>query len=110
MRTYITKYGEGFTPSTQRVEALPRQTRGHVVLLTGSTGALGCALLEQLVVHDGIDRIICLNRPASTASSKDRQVQAFRARLLDNSPALSDKVSYVDDKAPFEELKLPEVR
>ncbi|PFH48597.1 hypothetical protein AMATHDRAFT_81705 [Amanita thiersii Skay4041] len=47
---------DAFTESAGREE--------KVVLLTGSTGSLGCCLLARLVKDPNVIRVVCLNRPA----------------------------------------------
>jgi hypothetical protein len=55
-----------------------RGARTKVVLLTGSTGSLGCMLLSRFVADSTIDKIFCLNRPRDGAH--DYQVKAMQKR------------------------------
>lgn len=51
---------------------------GSVVLLTGSTGSLGCNALAQLVMLPTVDRVICLNRPTrGSLSEEDPKAQVL---------------------------------
>ena len=58
----------------------PRQgpRGGAVVLLTGSTGSLGCHLLAHIIMLPTVARVVCLNRPiqgSSLQSDPKAQVQ-----------------------------------
>ena len=48
------------------------------VLLTGSTGSLGCMLLSRFLADSTIDKIFCLNRPRDGAH--DYQVKVMQKR------------------------------
>ncbi|KAK0535514.1 hypothetical protein OC842_002289 [Tilletia horrida] len=81
----------------------------NVVLLTGSTGAFGVCLLEQLVDHPGVDSVICLVRSSDDAESalKKRQVDAFVSKKLDPAPANSSKVRYLHGNPTDANLQVP---
>ena len=49
-----------------------------IVLLTGSTGSLGCMLLSRFVADSTINKIFCLNRPRDGAH--DYQVKVMQKR------------------------------
>ena len=55
-----------------------RGARAKVVLLTGSTGSLGCMLLSRFMADSTIDKIFCLNRPRDGAH--DHQVKVMQKR------------------------------
>ncbi|TVY18185.1 Non-canonical non-ribosomal peptide synthetase FUB8 [Lachnellula arida] len=59
------------------VDTVPEELAGHVVLLTGSTGALGSYILADLLSNSEVTHIYCLNR-----SSKSLQVERNLARNL----------------------------
>ena len=54
--------------------------QGFVVLLTGSTGNLGCFLLAQLAKDPGVSKVVCLNRACSGSSIHQRQKEALESR------------------------------
>jgi Male sterility protein/Phosphopantetheine attachment site len=60
--------------------SITRRASAHtkVVLLTGSTGSLGCMLLSQFMTDSTIDKIFCLNRPRDDVH--DYQVKAMQKR------------------------------
>ncbi|TFK36292.1 hypothetical protein BDQ12DRAFT_687165 [Crucibulum laeve] len=51
------------------------ESEGKVVLLTGSTGSLGCQLLHQLSNDDSVAKVICVNRPRDGGSEAARAYQ-----------------------------------
>lgn len=53
---------------------------GQTVLLTGSTGALGSYLLDQLVRSPAVARVVCLNRGED--GGVERQAKAMKERDL----------------------------
>ena len=55
-----------------------RGAHTKVVLLTGSTGSLGCMLLSRFVADSTISKVFCLNRPRDGAH--DYQVKAMQRR------------------------------
>ncbi|KAJ7575926.1 hypothetical protein C8J56DRAFT_1032190 [Mycena floridula] len=86
MREFARKYSLDFPIHIGTAEA-----NGQVILLTGTTGALGSYILAGLLNLQDIDKVYALNRPASS-SLHDRQEAAFLERGLDakilNSPKL----------------------
>jgi hypothetical protein len=61
--------------------ARDRDTRPVTVLLTGSTGNVGCHVLASLLADTRVHRVYTLNR-RSSSSSEGRQTSAFSARGL----------------------------
>ncbi|KAF8878687.1 hypothetical protein CPB84DRAFT_1793984, partial [Gymnopilus junonius] len=75
------------------------QPGGHIVLLTGSTGALGSYLLADLVKNPEISRVYALNRSHMSGSSslRNRHEIAFLKRGLESDTVLgSDKVRLLE--------------
>ncbi|GME26036.1 Ochratoxin a non-ribosomal peptide synthetase [Neofusicoccum parvum] len=78
MADMVEKYTETLpqTPSTAAVSPMPeRQT----FVLTGSTGALGNFILQELIASPAVERIYCLNR-SDSATASARQAQSFAER------------------------------
>jgi hypothetical protein len=57
-------------------------TSNLVILVTGTTGALGSDFLAKLLQSPKVARVYALNRTSSDASIQDRQLNAFRHRSL----------------------------
>ena len=76
----VNTYTEGF-PSASRSLAT-RSEDGDVILVTGTTGSLGCYLLATLLVSPTVRRVYGLNR-ASKIGLKDRQRMSLTDRGLD---------------------------
>jgi hypothetical protein len=59
---------------------------GSVVLLTGSTGSLGCFLLARLAKDSSVSKVICLNRPQSgSVDVHQRQMDLMAKRGISMS-------------------------
>ena len=67
----LCSYASLLPMSKNRADKLspPPQSSSSIVLLTGSTGNLGCFLLAQLAKDPGVSKVICLNRPCSGSES-----------------------------------------
>ncbi|KAF4542643.1 Ochratoxin a non-ribosomal peptide synthetase [Lasiodiplodia theobromae] len=78
MADMVRKYTETL-PTTSSTADLPPMPARHTVVLTGSTGALGNFILQELIESPEVEHIYCLNRsdPATAAS---RQAQSFAER------------------------------
>lgn len=86
---FLDRFTKDFPPHVPSVPASDKD----VVLLTGSTGALGSALLATLVATDSVERIYAYNRPSRQgASTLERQQEALKSRGYDPKIASSPKV------------------
>lgn len=91
-------------PSVRDTEAgLPE---GDVVLVTGTTGGLGCGLLAQMVACPEIARVYALNRKGETPL-RDRQEAALLAREFDVGLLDSPKIVLLECESDQEQLGLP---
>lgn len=89
----IDKYSSRITPNTR---AEPTSITCNVVLLTGSTGALGSQLLAQLIVRTDVDTIYCLNRPGTSGEGLlERHQKTFRTFSIDVTLLQSPKVHLI---------------
>ncbi|PCH36968.1 hypothetical protein WOLCODRAFT_28871 [Wolfiporia cocos MD-104 SS10] len=88
------RMADGYTaqfPSRPTI-LIPAPT-GDVVLVTGTTGSLGCHLLKSLASDTSVLRVYALNRPAKNkATLRDRQKEALIDRVIDASILDLDKV------------------
>jgi Male sterility protein/Phosphopantetheine attachment site len=101
----VEKYGKNFgvhKPS----EPAQIQT-GDVVLITGTTGALGASVLSELVQSSTVRIVYALNRrPADGSSITDQQKEALIARGLDPAIVDSSKVILIEAALDLPDLGL----
>ncbi|KAL2803134.1 acetyl-CoA synthetase-like protein [Aspergillus granulosus] len=76
-RTLVDKYTQNL-PSATSDKPLP-VTTNQTVIISGTTGALGCYLLDLALASPHIAQVICFNR---TSDARERQIAASRARGL----------------------------
>ncbi|KAG5337253.1 putative secondary metabolism biosynthetic enzyme [Termitomyces sp. Mn162] len=78
---------------TLRLKRRPAAGQKKVVVLTGSTGSLGCFLLARLANNPYISKVICLNRVhTGTTSPRQRQMDLMSKRGACMSNQAWDKV------------------
>ncbi|KAJ3015820.1 hypothetical protein HKX48_004377 [Thoreauomyces humboldtii] len=58
------------------------KSHGRTILLTGSTGALGVAILSDLLSKESTSKVICLHRGSD---GLDRELKAFEQRGMDTT-------------------------
>lgn len=66
----------------------------EVIFVTGTTGALGSAVLAKLVNTESVGKIFAYNRPSK--QGKERQKDSLKARGYDESLATSEKVIFLE--------------
>ncbi|KAL2839422.1 acetyl-CoA synthetase-like protein [Aspergillus pseudoustus] len=76
-RALVDKYTQDL-PSATPNKPLPSSSN-QTIIITGTTGALGCYLLDLALANPEIDRIICFNR---TSDAHERQIAASGSRGL----------------------------
>lgn len=80
MQRMLEKYSVGLPDQSLRhTDNFRRDDNRQVVVLTGSTGALGSYLLDALVKCESVSTIYCLNR---SADAEQRQVKSNASRGL----------------------------
>lgn len=95
MQGYVDKYSTNLPLHKPTSSSAPLS---DVVVLTGSTGALGTTLLAQLVQKDSVSKIYALNRKSSK-SLKKRQEESLVERGYDPAIASSPKVVLLEGDA-----------
>ncbi|KAI6156286.1 putative nonribosomal peptide synthetase [Pisolithus thermaeus] len=93
----------------KRIDGIPtRRDRNepHVVLVTGSTGALGSYIVSSLLQREEVAQIYVLNRRSKTTTSQERQLSTFQDRGLNTVLLESQKLVYVDGDTSREDLGL----
>jgi len=94
-RNYLNGFVERFSSGLGHSNSLKK--RGDVVIVTGTTGALGSYILAHLVASDDVRRVYALNRTTSDrATLIKRQVAALTSRGLDGQIASSEKVNLLE--------------
>ncbi|KAJ8456869.1 hypothetical protein ONZ45_g18546 [Pleurotus djamor] len=91
MQDMVKKYLQDLPPLDNKA----RPPDIEVVALTGSTGNLGCHLLQTLLHDDEISCVYVLNRPTAD-SGRSRQASSFTANGLDIKLLDSPKLIWVD--------------
>ena len=84
------------------------QEKNFVILLTGSTGSLGCHLVAHLANLPIVKEIVCLIRPA-TGRDQDphmRQDEALRDKLISLSPEVRQKITTIQATLSLPQLGL----
>ena len=110
----IDDFVEQYSLRSQQSDPMPRQgtTQKHeknsVVLLTGSTGSLGCHLVAHLASCSSVMEIICLLRPAtgSDQDPRNRQDEALQDKLLSLPPGLRPKITTLQATLSLPQLGL----
>jgi len=78
-----------------------------VIMITGTTGALGAALLAEMVASDGVDRVFAVNRKSSSgALIAERQTTALKRQGLDPVIVYSPKVVLLEADVSVSNLGL----
>lgn len=107
MRAMLAKYSTDFPARPQTL--LPSQPERDVVLVTGTTGSLGCHLLALLVADPKVGRVYAFNRPAkSQMPLRERQKLALADRGLDASIVNLEKVVLLEGSLTAGNLGLEE--
>ncbi|KAF9553775.1 acetyl-CoA synthetase-like protein [Agrocybe pediades] len=88
------------------------QISGDVVLVTGTTGALGSYLLAELISNARVSRVYALNRPSKAAGVStlaERQANSLVERGLESDVILgSDKLMLLEANLSLPDFGLPE--
>ncbi|TIC99604.1 Non-canonical non-ribosomal peptide synthetase FUB8 [Colletotrichum higginsianum] len=77
----------------------------QTVILTGSTGNMGCYLLDELIRNPRVKKVVCFNRSADGGAGK--QAKAMEERGL-RQPAESGKVEFLHTNLAQPNMGLPE--
>jgi len=84
MRAMVEKYNK-FTSSRLDKSTGSNESAGDVVIVTGTTGALGSYLLAELIRNSGVSVVYALNRAGrnGTTTLAERQKQSLLERGLE---------------------------
>lgn len=90
---YIQRATVGFKAPNRPVAAISDE--GYGVLVTGTTGSLGCHVVARLVRDPAVKTVVCLNR-RSKETAFDRQMQAFVDKAIDLNPQELSKLQVIE--------------
>ena len=108
MRAMLQKYSADLKPVTTTNNDVP-EANSDVILVTGTTGSLGCFILASLIEDKKVSRIYALNRAAEGAGSlRERQRKSLESRGLGPSILESDKVILLEGDTSAGNLGLEE--
>ncbi|OSX62600.1 hypothetical protein POSPLADRAFT_1055973, partial [Postia placenta MAD-698-R-SB12] len=92
MQDLVTKYAPSTCDNDVPTSPCPEPME-QTVLITGTTGALGCSILAQLLYKDQIKTVYALNRTSTSGSTlQQRQVAAFIDQGFSKSLATCSKL------------------
>jgi len=83
---------------------------GKVVLLTGSTGSLGCFLLARIARDLSVKKLYCLNRAISGVDVRERQKSLMKKRGIELDDEHWTKVEVLESEPSKLDLGLGEVK
>lgn len=108
MRAMVTKYSRSFPDHQEHDGKTPQDTK-CTVLLTGSTGGLGCYLLALLACSPSVSRVYALNRVSQSSSGLlQRQELALIDRGLDKGIMNLDTLVFLEADLSAPRFGLPE--
>ncbi|KAF7355647.1 Acetyl-CoA synthetase-like protein [Mycena sanguinolenta] len=91
MNEMVTKYTHEFPKHTGNITTPPSNAK--IVMVTGTTGELGCYILSQLINDLDVRRVYALNRASQRGQNlRERQTLALIDRGLDANILDSEKV------------------
>ena len=119
MEELVEKYREGLMGYAD-IAAEAREKRrmlskneyddGKVVLLTGSTGSLGCFLLARIARDPTVKKLYCLNRTISGVDVRERQKTLMKKRGIELDGEYWSKVEVLESEPSKLDLGLGEVK
>lgn len=106
MMRMLSKYCQDFPVFQPSVLATIPQLGDHI-LVTGTTGSIGSAVLAELILDDKVHQIYAVNRRSKdTANLQQRQKSAFDTRGMDPTMAESSKLILLEGDLSMPDLGL----
>lgn len=96
MMDMVARYSNGISSTERGLSDSNAVPAKDVFLVTGTTGALGAAVLAELVSSPDVGRIYALNRASDRVSLAERQRHAFAKQGLQVELPFSPKVQLVE--------------
>lgn len=108
MQSLVTKYTTDIPAPAWKTS--PTRPTTETVLLTGSTGRLGCHILKQLIDREDVLKVYALNRPNNQGMSTEaRQREALNFWGIDTRPGTLEKVVFLDYDMSKDKLGLDDL-
>ncbi|GLA21562.1 putative NRPS-like protein biosynthetic cluster [Aspergillus niger] len=104
INTMVRKYTDGLP--LQQIDLRPREG-GHTVLLTGSTGSLGCYILDAILNDPATVKVYCMNR---SVDAESRQQISFLEKGLEWCPRRQKRVEFLFASFGQERMGLGEAK
>ena len=101
MNDLVIKYSANLTSHSGTLSSPGTET----ILLTGTTGSLGTALLVALASSTDVGRIYAMNRPGKVRS-RERQKAALQAQAADLSILDSPRITWLETDTTAPDLGL----
>jgi aryl carrier-like protein len=106
MEHLVSRYSSNF--STHVVTPSLNHTPEKVILITGSSGMLGIAILNQLLQQEAFTHVYVFNRPPKLAqTSLEKHIAAFKSRHFDISLLSMEKLVFLEGALDQPHFGLP---
>lgn len=102
LQDFLHRYTDNFPPHVPSIPAPGKE----VILITGTTGSLGSAVLARLSGLDAVGTIYALNRPNAQRGLLERQQDALKSRGYDPEVVMSAKVELIQGELTADGLRL----
>lgn len=107
MQAMVTKYSSDF-PRHHTILLRAAQPPVDVVLLVGTTRALGSQLLVKLAEHARVRHVYALDQPSEAQSTRERLTEVLEERDLDASVLSTDKIVLIEGDPALPSFGLPQ--
>lgn len=109
MNQMVQRYSGGFHTSSEPGTSIQSPLREKVVLLTGSTGALGAHILIELLGLREVRKVFAINRKHSDRDILTRQKEALqKLGFQDQSESLSRRVVLLEGDIGIDNMGIDE--
>ncbi|KZT01334.1 acetyl-CoA synthetase-like protein [Laetiporus sulphureus 93-53] len=109
MNAMISTHTKAFPAHKESLRSALSSLDGDVVVLTGTTGSLGCRVLAELASDTTVARVYALNRSSSSEQTlSERQKLAMATHGLDAGLLQGGKVILLESDVASTNLGLPE--
>ncbi|KAJ3726812.1 male sterility protein-domain-containing protein [Lentinula raphanica] len=104
----VSKYSTGLDGNNDSPSSHKPRTVNETVLLTGSTGNLGCYILASLLLIPNVQRVYTFNRRSATQNILERHRAHFAEKGLDVALLSSPKLVHLEGDIALPSLDLQE--